>query len=212
MGNRVARTVGTDVTQFLLDLQPGLAVVLAATEGEDVTRYVYGPMGILSQQTPTFDWQHPLMDGLHSVRSILNDFPEVMETTNYSPYGIPVSPLTTTDFHFTGEMRDANGLQYHRARYYAPNLGVFPSLDPFEGTTQRPMSLNGYSWVEGNVPNGAVGELIFHNRYSYANNNPVNLTDPSGLCSKVVSSGPGQKIENYYDAIECRSLRDELRT
>jgi hypothetical protein len=27
-----------------------------------------------------------------------------------------------------------------------------------------------------------------------------------------VSSGPGQKTENYYDAIECRSLRDELRT
>lgn len=27
-----------------------------------------------------------------------------------------------------------------------------------------------------------------------------------------MSSGPGQKTENYYDAIECRSLRDELRT
>jgi len=25
-----------------------------------------------------------------------------------------------------------------------------------------------------------VGELIFHNRYSYANGNPVNLTDASG--------------------------------
>jgi hypothetical protein len=27
------------------------------------------------------------------------------------------------------------------------------SLDPFEGVRDRAMSLNGYSWVEGNVPN-----------------------------------------------------------
>lgn len=60
---------------------------------------------------------------------------------------------------FTGEWRDTNALQYHRARYYAPSLGIFPSLDPWEGLFDRPMSLNGYAWVEGNV---------------------VNLTDPSG--------------------------------
>jgi RHS repeat-associated protein len=40
-----------------------------------------------------------------------------------------------------------------RARNYSPTLGVFTSLDPFEGTRSRPMSLNGYAYVEGNVPN-----------------------------------------------------------
>jgi hypothetical protein len=40
-----------------------------------------------------------------------------------------------------------------RARDYHPALGVFTALDPFEGVVDRPMSLNGYSWVEGNVPN-----------------------------------------------------------
>jgi hypothetical protein len=30
---------------------------------------------------------------------------------------------------------------------------VFASLDPFEGVHNRPMSVNGYSWVEGNVAN-----------------------------------------------------------
>ena len=65
----------------------------------------------------------------------------------------------------------ANGLLYLRARYYAPTLGIFPSLDPFEGTMQRPLSLNGYSWVEGN---------------------PINLTDPSGNTAQfanVLNSG-----------------------
>ncbi|MBL8120799.1 MAG: hypothetical protein JNJ78_24980, partial [Anaerolineae bacterium] len=45
---------------------------------------------------------------------------------------------------------------YLRARYYSPALGVFPSRDPFEGVAERAMSLNGYSWVEGNVTSGAV--------------------------------------------------------
>lgn len=57
-------------------------------------------------------------------------------------------------------MRDANGLQYHRARYMNPALGVFTALDPFEGMMDRPMSLNGYTWVSGN---------------------PINNVDPSGM-------------------------------
>jgi hypothetical protein len=30
------------------------------------------------------------------------------------------------------------------ARYYAPSLGIFSSLDPWEGLFDQPMSLNGY--------------------------------------------------------------------
>ncbi len=58
-----------------------------------------------------------------------------------------------TDSSLTGEWTDPNDLLYLRARYYAPGTGVFTALDPFEGSASRPMSLNGYSWVEGNTPN-----------------------------------------------------------
>lgn len=53
--------------------------------------------------------------------------------------GTPEAP-----FGFTGEMTDTNDgsigtkLLYLRARYYNPALGVFPSLDPFEGAMGRP--------------------------------------------------------------------------
>lgn len=50
-------------------------------------------------------------------------------------------------FKFTGEMVDATGLLYLRARYYDPGLGVFPSLDPVEGDVQQAMSLT--VWVCG---------------------------------------------------------------
>jgi RHS repeat-associated protein len=60
------------------------------------------------------------------------------------------------------EFIDPNNLIYLRNRYYDPNLGVFLSRDPYEGNPSQPMSLNQYAYVEGN---------------------PVNKTDPSGLCA-----------------------------
>ncbi len=66
-------------------------------------------------------------------------------------------PLRLT--RFPTAWRDPNGLIYLRLRFYHPGLGLFLSRDPVEGVLNRPMSLNGYSYVEGN---------------------PVNRTDPSG--------------------------------
>lgn len=68
--------------------------------------------------------------------------------------------MSGSPFKFTGEMMDANDLVYLRARYYHPGVGVFPSLDPVEGSVQQPISLN---------------------RYSYVQANPTNRLDPSGL-------------------------------
>jgi len=73
----------------------------------------------------------------------------------YTPYGepIPLAGTLDTPYAFTGEPRDASGLQYHRARYYDPSAGVWTALDPFEGLVGRPQSLNGYGCVEGNPAN-----------------------------------------------------------
>ncbi len=65
-------------------------------------------------------------------------------------------------------------------------MGVFTARDPYEGTPARPMSLNGYSWVEGNV---------------------VNAVDPSGLSSLLpaifggAASNPMQTAQTLNGAI-----------
>ncbi|MEP7286598.1 MAG: RHS repeat-associated core domain-containing protein [Chloroflexota bacterium] len=95
------------------------------------------------------------MGTIGSVKFVKNHLDIVL----YRPYGEPLGAYTQSDFGFTGEQTDPNGLVYLRARNMNPTMGAFLSKDPVEGTVSRPMARNGYSYVEGN---------------------PSNWTDPSG--------------------------------
>jgi RHS repeat-associated protein len=65
-----------------------------------------------------------------------------------------------TDIGYTGQRLDnSTGLMYYRARYYAQGLGRFISADTLVPKPENPQSLN---------------------RFSYAYNNPVKFTDPTG--------------------------------
>ncbi|MCC6973579.1 MAG: hypothetical protein IT322_06175 [Anaerolineae bacterium] len=64
--------------------------------------------------------------GPHCIVSVEDNTPP----TYGDPFG--GSGTTQTGFGFTGEVTDASGVVYLRARYYVPTLGVFPSLDPVE--------------------------------------------------------------------------------
>jgi RHS repeat-associated protein len=62
---------------------------------------------------------------------------------------------------FTGKERDSkSGLDYFGARYYSSNMGRFMSPDPLGGHLEFPQSLN---------------------KYAYVVNNPLSLTDPTGM-------------------------------
>jgi RHS repeat-associated protein len=65
---------------------------------------------------------------------------------------------------FTGKERDSeSGNDYFGARYYASTMGRFLSPDPLMATPER--LLDPQEW----------------NMYGYARNNPLSITDPTGL-------------------------------
>ena len=78
----------------------------------------------------------------------------------YDPFGNPSSTGTSSSNtqQYTGRETDGTGLQYNRARYYSPTLQRFISEDP--------------SGFGGGDPN----------LYAYVGNDPINATDPSGVC------------------------------
>jgi RHS repeat-associated protein len=89
-----------------------------------------------------------------------------------------------TDRLFTGEQRDADSEMYYlRARYYDPSIGRFLGRDPLPG---------------GNL-------------YAYVGNNPVNFTDPSGLCPRRYLLRP-RPIQVYLRSAVTRYERDRANS
>lgn len=77
---------------------------------------------------------------------------------------------------FTGYERDTEtGLDYARARYFASAQGRFTGTDPL-------------------LASGRVGAPQTWNRYTYALNNPLRLTDPSGMEAEETDPGQVQNI------------------
>jgi RHS repeat-associated protein len=76
----------------------------------------------------------------------------------------------STRQHFTGYEADGEtGLNFAEARYQSSAQGRFTSVDPFGASA-------------------SVADPQSFNRYSYVNNNPTNLTDPSGMMTQVDAS------------------------
>jgi len=95
------------------------------------------------------------------VRQLANSAGEITLTQSYAPYDEVMSSTGagSTNYAFTGEMRDPSGLTYLRARYLDSGIGRFISRDTWSGDYNRPLSLNRWGYVEGN---------------------PVNKIDPTG--------------------------------
>lgn len=82
---------------------------------------------------------------------------------------------------FTGKERDAEtGLDYFGARYMSSAQGRFTSPDPL-------------------LNSGHPADPQSWNRYTYALNNPLKITDPTGLYN--VDCGDDKKCQKYADRL-----------
>ena len=192
-GHRVSKTVptaggGSKTTYYLVDdLNPtGHAQVLEEWEASGtepprlVRNYAHG-LDLISArdssdgrgEATTHYYGH---DGHGSVRFLTGEAgTAVSDTYTYDAYGVllaqtPADANTRTpnNYLYAGEEWDHDlGLYYNRARYMDPNLGRFWTMDTFEGHQSDPLSLH---------------------KYTYADANPVNRIDPTGLFTDPVST------------------------
>jgi len=143
-------------SSFATTLYPDADVEInPATPGAEIyTRYPHPDIKVIGTTKYFLHREH-----LASVRLVTDMSGAVVEGTTYATYGESLNTGFQTQKGYIGERLDAEtGLLYLNARYMDPVLGRFISPDDWDPT----------------LP--GVGT----NRYAYAQNDPVNKSDPNG--------------------------------
>src|SRR3989344_2334650 len=138
----------------------------------------------LATTTATTTYIHT--DHLGGTAATTNVEGDVVELSDFHPYGSPRVSLnyigTPEQRKYIGEYYDeGTGLNYLNARYLQSSRGQFLSQDPvFWGkqNLQNPQSMNSYSYAEGN---------------------PINKKDPSGLATYIWGNGAGMTGIDTWD-------------
>jgi RHS repeat-associated protein len=160
--NRIGLSGAGETTSFVVDAGAELSKVLVRTKNGVRTRYVWG-LGLQYEvndaaQTTTYHY-----DAGGSTIALTNHSGVVIERLGYTPWGsinrrttLSGTPVDTPFLYtgFFGCQTDSTGLHYLRARYYHPRIARFLNADP---------ARDGWNW------------------YAFANGNPINMGDPSGL-------------------------------
>jgi RHS repeat-associated protein len=191
-------------------------IAFEGASNEERTIFVYDTMGKLiaeysNQVSPAPTVSYTTTDHLGSPRVITDKSGTVTSRRDYMPFGEELNAGTpnrtesakysltgdTLRKKFTGYEKDAEtGLDFAEARYYQNQHGRFTTIDPLlaSGKSANPQTLN---------------------RYVYVVNNPILLTDPSGLdpiWTYYTNASGGQSYKMFKSQKEVDEANDLRKT
>jgi RHS repeat-associated protein len=155
-GLRTSQTISGTTTYMAWDMTEELPLILSDTTNS----YIYGPGGLSIEQISsggTVSYLHHDQQG--STRLLTGSTGTVAGKCTYSAYGAPTCEgTTTTPLGYNAQYTSSDtGLIYLRTRVYDPATAQFLTVDPLVQFTRA--------------------------LYTYAQDNPLNRADPTGLCT-----------------------------
>ena len=162
---RVKQTIGSETIYSVYNLAGQLVFRENDLTGKITDYFRLGGKTVARSDGTDITWLHHDHLGSPVAASDLNGAEKWREV--YLPYGDKwmSAAANDNDMSFTGHIADAaTGLTYMQARYYDPLIGRFLSNDPM-----------GFADMSGSP--------AYMNRYAYVANDPINATDPTGMCT-----------------------------
>ncbi len=154
--------------------------------GNRQAEYVYdagtdAPYAMLTGPTTVSATRYYVQDDFGNVTGQFADSVNATEKVSYGDWGLPtINGETTNRITWKGLSYDPDvGLTYVRARWYDPNIGRFVSEDPLG--------------LQGGV-----------NPYVFANNDPINGSDPSGMLIDFGDDGDNNETPHFGGATTCQ--------
>ena len=173
-----ATTTGPGTQDFVWNTVPSMPQLIM----DSSSAYIYAGSGTPVEQVKLSAGtiSYLVGDSLGSVRGIVSSTGALTASTSYDAWGNPETSggvTTSTPFGFAGGYTDPDGLLYLLNRYYDPATGQFLSVDP------------------------AIDQTL--QAYAYADDDPVSLTDPTGLAAwwdyNTFQLASQLSTYNYYD-------------
>ena len=177
-GRRKSKTMGSSTTIYVTDAADREVLEYAGSSGAVSAWYAYaaGPNAVLNRMNVAGSSRQTLIPDIQgSIVGSLDANTGTLTRTGYQPFGANPS-LSGGSFQYTAARFDPeSGFYYMRTRMYRTDWGRFTQPD-----------LIGYA-------GGA-------NLYAYTDNDPLNLTDPSGNCPWCVGAviGAGANVLALY--------------
>jgi len=163
-GLRASQTISEATSYFVWDPTKGLPLILS----DGTYSYIYGPANTpveqINNSAGTVTYLHHDQQG--STRLLTGSSGKAEATFTYDAYGNQTghTGTATSALGYDGQYTNSDtGLIYLRARVYDPATAQALSVDPLASITWEP--------------------------YSYVSDNPVNHSDPTGLCNEEPWTG-----------------------
>ena len=179
---RIEKSVNGQVTRYFYDGDSINPLYETDASGNVLRQYIYSTSGARLAMKAKGQTLYYHYNPRGDVVAMTDQNREVVATYEYDAWGNVLTSDTKgiaadNPFGYAGYMYDKEiGMYYLIARYYNPEHGVFLSVDPDPGDEDDPVTMNGYT---------------------YADNNPVMLTDPDGHFAWMVLNAGFAAYDGY---------------